>query len=262
MDTGLLERTGIENKDGILEDCSRKSLVVNHLPFFYHVHLNMPCNQKCIMCVPNGKHRRDTLPFEGFVQLFGQIRPYAEHITLIGGEPFMYPWIDGVLDLLAQHPIAVSIATNCTMLTPKVTPRLLALHELNLRCSIDAVTRETYHRIRGRDVFDKVTTNLRRFAEASRDLPRVRMRLCYVVMRENLDEVLPFLDFAGELGVHTVQFNPVRHVRTWRVQNGTGWTFDGAEQSCESFRDEYNEVMRRAADRGPRVGVRCEVHLL
>ena len=35
--------------------------------------------------------RRDALGFDEFVGLFEQIEPYAEHITLIGGETFMYP---------------------------------------------------------------------------------------------------------------------------------------------------------------------------
>lgn len=40
------------NKLGILDECSRKALLVDHLPFYCHVQLNIPCNQKCIMCVP------------------------------------------------------------------------------------------------------------------------------------------------------------------------------------------------------------------
>jgi MoaA/NifB/PqqE/SkfB family radical SAM enzyme len=254
--------TVLSNKQGILEECSQRSIRVEHLPSFYQIHLNMPCNQKCIMCVPDGKHKRDTLSFDEFVDLFDQIKPYAEHITLIGGETFMYPHIKEVLDLLAGYPIEVSICTNATMLTEKIIPRLLSLHGLNLRCSIDAVTRETYNRIRGRDVFDKVTSHMRRFAEASRDLPHIRMRLCYVVMRENLHEVLPFIDFAKTLQPYRVQFQPVKHVMTWRVQNGTGWTFDGREQSCESFQDEFNEVMRQAAEKCEREGLECDIQLV
>ena len=250
------------NKQGILAECDERLTVLNHLPFYYHVHLNMPCNQRCIMCVPDGRHARDVLSFESFLAFFEQIRPVAEHITLIGGEPFMYPWIDEVLELLAQHPIAVSINTNATMLNERVTGRLLDLHELNLKCSIDAVTRSTYFRIRGRDVFDKVTGNMARFAELSRDKPQMRMLLVYVVMRENLDEVLPFVDFARTLRPYRVEFHPVRHVSTWTVENGTGWTFDGRAQSCESFIDEYNAVMRQAADRCAAEGMDCEVHLL
>ena len=249
------------NRQGILDDCAKRTLVVDNLPFYYHVHLNMPCNQRCIMCVPDGKHARSVLSLESFVAFFDQIKPFAEHITLIGGEPFMYPWINEVLELLAQYPIAVTINTNVTMLNERISPRLLALNELNLKCSIDAVNRETYFKIRGRDVFDRVTSNLQRFAAGAHDKPHIRMILVYVVMRENLNEVLPFIDFAKTLVPHRVEFHPVRHVSTWHVTNDTGWVFDGREQSCEFFRDEYNDVMRQAAAKCEREGLTYEVHL-
>src|SRR5262249_24677116 len=147
------------------------------------VHLAMPCNEKCIMCVPNGRHKRDLISFGEFVAFFNQIKPVAEQLTLLGGEPFMYPWFKDVLDLLAQHPITVTIITNGTMLTEKLTPRLLALHGLELKCSIDAASSNTYYRIRGRDVFDHVIANVTRFAEVARDKPHIRRILVYVVMR-------------------------------------------------------------------------------
>jgi MoaA/NifB/PqqE/SkfB family radical SAM enzyme len=250
------------NKQAIQAECASASLLVNHLPYFYEVHLGMPCNEKCIMCVPDGKHRRDQISLEEFTALFEQIKPVAEHITLIGGETFMYPWFNEVLDLLAQHPVTVTIITNATMLTDKVTPRLLSLHALELKCSIDAATRETYRRIRGRDVFDKVVANVNHFAERTREMPNIRRILAYVVMRENLHEVLPFVDFARSIDAYRVDFQPVKHVSTWKVENGTGWHFDGSVQSCESFREEYNDVLMQAREKCDRLGLRHDVELL
>jgi molybdenum cofactor biosynthesis enzyme MoaA len=250
------------NKQGILDECQKKSIVVNHLPFFYHVHLNMPCNQRCIMCVPDGQHARDLLPFDKFVAFYEQIQPYAEHITLIGGEPLMYPWIDSVLDFLAQRPITVTINTNATMLKGAIATKLMALHEVFLKCSIDAVTPFTYRKIRGTDWFERVATNLRTFSDLTLDKPHIRMELMYVVMRENLHEVLPFIDFAKTLRPYCVQFQPVKHVMNWHASNGTGWTFDGKEQSCESFRDEYNDVMRQAAEKCAQEGMKYEIQFV
>lgn len=250
------------NKEGILGDCESRRLTVDHVPFYYHVVLNMPCNQRCIMCVPDFRHRRDVMPFEDFVALFEQFKPYAEHITLIGGETFMYPWINEALELLADHPIAVTIHTNSFMLNERVIPRLLALHELHLKCSIDAATPDTYRQIHGRDHFERVTSNMAQFAEIKKDRPRVFMIPHYVVMRANLHEVVPFIDFAKTLDPHRIEFDPVRQVQEWKVENGTGWLFDGREQSCEAFRDEYNDVMGQAAETCDREGLTHEVHYL
>jgi sulfatase maturation enzyme AslB (radical SAM superfamily) len=252
----------LTNKQTLLDECTKRAIRVSSLPFYYHVHLNMPCNQRCIMCVPNGKHAKDTITFDKFLAFFEQIKLFAEHIALIGGEPLMYPWINEVLDLLSRHQIAVSINTNATMLNEKISERLLSLSELYLKCSIDAVTPATYRKIRGTDVFERVTANLERFSGLARDRPHIRMILVYVVMRENLSEVLPFIDFAKRLFPHRIEFHPVRHVSRWHVTNNTGWVFKGEEQSCEYFSEEYNEVMRQAADKCEREGLTYEVQLV
>ena len=255
--------TSIEsNKAGVLAERVARAPSVDHLPFYFSIHLNEPCNQKCIMCVPNGKHGPGELTFDAFVELFDEIKPFAEHVTLIGGEPLMYPHIEAVLELLAEHPVAVSINTNATMLGDRIDARLLALHELNLKCSIDAVTVETYRRIRGRDHFTRATERMLRFADAARDLPNIHIIPVYVVMRENLHEVVPFIDFAATLAPQRIEFHPVRHVRDWVVGNGTGWIFNGRDQVCESFSDDYNETMRAAAARCEEMGLQYEVHYL
>lgn len=247
----------VSNRRTIVGEAAERAPVVSGLPYFYSIHLLKPCNQQCIMCLPVGKFPAEVMPFQRFVALFEQIEPVAEHITLIGGEPLMYPQLAEVLELLARHEIAVTMNTNATLLLPKVTPGLLALHELNLKCSIDAATRETYHRVRGKDVFERVTENVRAFRGASEGRGHIRTILHFVVMRENLDEVLPYLDYAADLKVDRVDFVPVRHVQHWQVENGTGWTFDGRRQSCEFFKDEYNETMERAQEKAAALGVRC-----
>lgn len=233
--------------------------MVDHLPFYYSIHLNKPCNQRCIMCVPAFNHARDTLPFETFVKTFEQIEPYAEHVTLIGGETLMYPKLPEVLEYLGSRPIEVTINTNATLLNDRVLPGLLGLHALNLKCSIHAVTPESYHRIHGRDHFELVTGNMRRFAELSRDLPDTRIITVFVVMRANLHEVVPFIDFARTLDPHRVEFHLVKHVDGWDVDNGTGWRFDATEQVCEAFPEEYNEVIRQAVDRCESEGLSYDV---
>jgi hypothetical protein len=103
---------------------------------------------------------------------------------------------------------------------------------------------------------------MRLFNTMTADHPNLREILVYVVMRENLHEVVPFVDLAASLLTDEVQFHPVRHVQGWEVQNGTGWTFKGADQSCRSFRDEYNATMKVAATEFKRRGVAHEVILL
>ncbi|MGH7890545.1 MAG: hypothetical protein ACRENF_08350, partial [Thermodesulfobacteriota bacterium] len=161
--------------------------------------------------------------------------------------------------LLSRHQIEVTINTNATMLDEKLSQKLSSLHELNLKCSIDAVTSSTYFKIRGTSMFERVKTNLVRFSALAKNKPNIKQILVYVVMRENLTEVLPFIDFAKTLSPHRIEFHPVRHVTDWHVTNNTGWVFDGKEQSCEFFREEYNSIMRQAALKCEQEGISHEV---
>jgi len=258
----MFELSVVDNKESIIKECIDKSPLVNSMPYYYHIHLYMPCNQKCIMCMPDGSHSKDILPYEKFVQFFEQIKPYAEHLTLIGGEPLMYPHINEVLNLISQYPIDVTINTNATILNERMCNKLLSLHSLNLKCSIDAATPEMYFKIRGQNQFEHVKRNLERFSMTARGKPEMRQIFIYVVMQENLNEVLPFIDFVKPMIPHSIQFHPVRHVRDWIVENSTGWTFNGKEQSCEFFADEYNDIMNQAAQKCKAEGIDCEILLL
>lgn len=259
MTSSSIPTTVVTNKARIQSDLDRRRVSLDSLPYFYHIHLHMPCNQRCIMCVPNGRHPSTTLPYEEFVSLFERIRSYAEHITLIGGEPLLYPKIEAVLKLLSRHPIAVSINTNATMVTEGIAERLLNLSELNLKCSIDAASRKTYHRIRGTDWFDRVVANIREFSAKAKGLSNIKVIPVYVVMKENLKEVLRFVELFKDIDLERIEFHPVRHVEDWVVENKTGWTFRGKEQICESFSEEYREIMDEAQQLGRRYELEIEV---
>jgi molybdenum cofactor biosynthesis enzyme MoaA len=250
------------NKEIIERELAQKSSQVAGLPYYYQVHLNKFCNQKCIMCMPDGKHPHDEMPLKNFIEFFEHIRASARHLTLIGGEPLMYRWIEEVLDLLSRAPIAVTVITNATALTEGVSRRLLALHELELRCSIDAASRAMYLKIHGTDHFNRVASQISRFSRMAQAQSNTHLIMHYVVMRENLAEVLPFVDFAKQYKPHRVEFHPVRHVSDWTVSNDTGWTFKGPEQSCETFKELYNETMSQVKAKCEADQVPYEVVLL
>ena len=258
----MFEISVADNKESIIKEYDEKSLRVGSMPFYYHIHLYMPCNQKCIMCMPDGSHSKAILPYENFVQFFEQIKPYAEHLTLIGGEPLMYPWINDVLNLISQYPVEVTINTNATILNERMCNKLLSLHTLNLKCSIDAATPEMYFKIRGQDQFHHVKKNLERFSLIAKGKPEMRQIFIFVVMKENLNEVLPFIDFVKPMTPYKIEFHPVRHVRDWVVENSTGWIFNGKEQSCEFFAEEYNSVMQQASEKCKVEGIDSEVLFL
>ena len=90
----------------------------------------------------------------------------------------------------------------------------------------------------------------------------MRQIFIFIVMKENLNEVLPYIDFVKPMHPYRIEFHPVRHVIDWLVENNTGWMFNGKEQSCEFFADEYNDMMKKAAEKCRSEGIECETLLL
>lgn len=251
-----------KNKKAILQETAQGAKRLENMPFYYAIHLNRLCNQKCIMCKPDGKHPKDTLPFNQFELLFDQIKPFAEHITLMGGEPSIYPQIEEVIDVLSRHQIAVTMNTNATHLSQQLTQKMLKLHELNLKCSIHGPDEETYYKIHGSKLFTRVVKNISYFAKASKHLPNIKLIFVYVMMKENLPAVLPFIDFAKTFSPHRIEFHTVKHVQNWKVENGTGWFFDGKHQSCEFIGPAYNQMMRQAVEECEKENIDYEVSYL
>ena len=178
------------------------------LPRFAQIEPTATCNLACPMCTVN--HRADTtrhLTLAQFQALVQQL-PGLEELHLQGlGEPMLNPEFFEMVEWATARGVRVSANTNLTLLTPERAQRCIdsGLHALSV--SIDAADREIYESIRAQASFDKVMRNLGRLAavreRAGERGPQVR--LVMVLMRRNLDQLVPVLRLAQRFGVHTVQ---------------------------------------------------------
>jgi MoaA/NifB/PqqE/SkfB family radical SAM enzyme len=73
------------------------------------------------------------LSFHHIAALLEQFQPFAEHVTLTGGEPLLYPWIGEVIELLSGSEVSVTITTNATMLSKELGKKLLGLTQLKMK---------------------------------------------------------------------------------------------------------------------------------
>jgi MoaA/NifB/PqqE/SkfB family radical SAM enzyme len=73
------------------------------------------------------------LPFHQIAALLEQFQPFAEHVTLTGGEPLLYPWIGEVIELLSGSEVSVTFTTNATMLGEELVKKLLGLTQLKMK---------------------------------------------------------------------------------------------------------------------------------
>lgn len=137
------------------------------LPFPRRINVEITnhCNQRCRLC----PRLELTRPL-GFMapEVFARVAAEcARHSTTLWlhflGEPLLHR---GLIDMIAVARRAgvstVGLSTNAVALGT-YTEALLSVGLDRLECSIDALDRERYHEIRGRDHFERVTENVRAF---------------------------------------------------------------------------------------------------
>ena len=97
------------------------------------------------------------------------------------------------------------------LLRPRIAEKFIDARLSRLVVSFDSHVEETYEAIRLGARFDTVVKNVRHFVEyrRSRGLASPRLQVNCVLMRRNIEEVGPYLDFVHDLGADTVDF---RHV--------------------------------------------------
>ena len=86
-------------------------------------HVTNPCNYACRYCF--GKFKGEPLPASHALRVVDGIADYFRdssvsqgRINLAGGEPLLYPALDGLIEAICQKGLAVSIITNGSLLTP------------------------------------------------------------------------------------------------------------------------------------------------
>ena len=156
------------------------------------------------------------------------------------GEPTLHPELEEMVVEAGEKLVGLvdylRVDTNAVALTPARVDKLFGLLDrrnsgaqrppLLLVFSLDAVTAETYRRVKGRDRFHQVMANidalLRRRGEMEGDDPGINTQFQFVLQPENHDEVGEFVRHWDETlarGRNGIGFN---EVMIKRLSAGTG----------------------------------------
>ncbi len=164
------------------------------------------CNLACEYChsIPEARYLQNPnsvprlYPTIAALIADGQLAPGAR-IQWGGGEPTILREFDALFRLLGRHG-AYSEVYSSGVSVPKVLLDGMAQDRAGVMISLDAGTPETYARIKGRAVFDRVVANVARYARVNPGRTILKM----IVSEKNLGEVPQFLDVAERAGVRIV----------------------------------------------------------
>jgi MoaA/NifB/PqqE/SkfB family radical SAM enzyme len=109
--------------------------------------------------------------------------------------------------------LKLQILTNGTLFTPERWGGLSNLKGMVdlVKISVDAARENTYEALRRGGVWKKLCENLKYISSLRKSGEINNMQLNFVVQKENLREMLDFVEFARELDVDTVAFIRLRN---------------------------------------------------
>lgn len=121
--------------------------------------LNRACNLRCKWCYAKdtGYHKEDNMPLSLAYQIIDICSLLGiRHITLIGGEPTLYPNFFDVIDYCHKKRIHCGIITNGLACASKEFVQELKLHKIkSISLSLKGENAEVFKDITGVDAFEK-----------------------------------------------------------------------------------------------------------
>ena len=135
-----------------------------------------------------------------------------KQLFLLGGEPFLREDIFEIIKYAHSCNLKTLISTNGTLLdNPGIIDKIIDSGLDDLVVSFDGACEDTFRKIRGQGVFDKILTNLGLLNSAKKDkkssLPNIVL-FC-TVMDQNIGELTDIVRLAKKLEVSCIGFQPV-----------------------------------------------------
>lgn len=178
------------------------------LPICLYLEVTNRCNLLCVTCPRTYVELEPPadMSWNLFTRIVDQL-PDVSRVVLHGvGEPMLVKDLPRMVRYVKERGAYVLFNTNGVALSEKNGRALIAAGLDELRISLDAATRESYRRVRGKDYFERILKNVRAFrALQEREgcaTPRVSAWL--TGLKETLRELPAFVRVAAQAGVRDV----------------------------------------------------------
>ena len=174
-------------------------------PISVEMHLTDNCNLCCPWCTDRDLHGDGAvLTYEKVCELMRIFAQSGTGVTLEGGgEPTVHPDFHRIVDYGYQNNVYLGLITNGTVDISQ------SINKFSwVRISLDSSNREEYIVEKGRNVFDKVMANLKKYAEI-RDNRKCFLGIGYVLTKRNYSDIDNIVEQLDMLGVDYIYFRPV-----------------------------------------------------
>jgi MoaA/NifB/PqqE/SkfB family radical SAM enzyme len=213
---------------------------LSSLPKFVTIGAHWKCNANCKFCLGGGKYPNFSI--ENYKKFFepalGNVLKTARRVGFHGyGETLLYPRITEFFNYINKTlPNAVKLfTTNGIALTENIS-QCLTNGKYSIMVSLHASNSTLHKKLTGTDKFAEIVKNIKRLVRLKKQKKAyLKINLVFVLQRDNLNDLLNFLKFAGTLNVDSVNVNYI-----------TAFTKEQLDMSVFWQQKETNEVLRKA----------------
>lgn len=192
------------------EPLRKNSLAFNIEPTFR-------CNLKCTTCPRNsveGGH------FDMTQEIFSRICEeiaFARNVDLTGwGEPLLHPGIAAMIHSFAGKGLPVSMTSNGTLLSSRMTSGLISAGLGKLAISVDGMRPRTYETIRRGAVYSQISENIKTAASLiKKESSSMELSLAFTIQKQNLADLELIVPWMREHGIYEL------HLKHLNVLSGS-----------------------------------------
>ncbi len=185
-----------------------RDIVAKHLPVCAYLETTNRCNLLCTTCPRTYEELEPPadMSWDLFVSIVDQLPGLVRAVLHGVGEPMLVKHLPRMVRYLKDRGVYVLFNTNGTVLNERNGRALIAAELDELRISLDAATAESFRAVRGKNYFERILRNVRRFRELQEreghDKPRVSAWL--TGLKETVEELPAFVRVAADAGIKEV----------------------------------------------------------
>lgn len=174
------------------------------------IKLTARCNLKCVMCRYGRGWAPPELGTERFLTLTDELAAMGcRKVHFSGGEVLSRGDFEVLAERAASTGMKVTLTSNLTLLTKRRAKALMGVRLSGISTSLDGARAKTHEAVRGvRGSFRRTLRGLSYIARY-RTRPTPRVRINFVMMRQNYTEYPALIELAHELGAADVIGMPV-----------------------------------------------------
>lgn len=199
------------------------------------------CNSRCTYCDawhPEGatinKQRYQLADTVKEMIDKGRIHPKAQ-FTWGGGEPTLLSEFEALVHLIDKGGYRQIVHSNAIRFSNTLA-RCFSGGRIRLQVSLDSGTPETYYKVKGRDIFDRVVANLSAYAAVRGGKENISLK--YIMKDDNCgaSDIDGFITLCKKMGITRVTLSP---------EASEAWNRTISERAIEAGADLINKCHKR-----------------